>query len=174
MLTLLNPQRVYHVQMDLFPTNYNHQAVPVAMRENIGKLLEPVCHVRKDIIEIQTTTKPAVKVATQVNIKTTKNKYFVLIVCLANTNLIPPNRNANLVKQIRFKTIQEQQTVNLVHHRVQQAAKPVKLLAHYVQQVMKEHPVQFVQQDGFEAMKIKFAPNVYLENTHQPMDNRSV
>ena len=126
MLHLQNPPFARPVQMDLSPTNYNHQAAPVAKRENIGKLLEPVSHVHKDIIEIQKTTKPSVKVATQVNIKTTKNKYSVLIVYPVNTNLNLPNHNVNLVKQTLFKTIQKQQTVNLVHHRVQQAVKPVK------------------------------------------------
>ena len=98
MLTLPNPQRAYYAQLGTSQINYNHQAAPVVMRENIGKLLEPVSHVRKDIIEIQTTTKPSVKVATQVNIKTTKNKYSVLIVYPVNTNLNLPNHNANLVK----------------------------------------------------------------------------
>ena len=67
-----------------------------------------------------------------------------------------------------------QQTVNLVHHRVQPAAKPVKLLAHYAQPVMKVHPVQYVQKDGFEAIKTKNVTHVNQVNTHQTMDNRSV
>ena len=98
MLHLQNPPFARPVQMDLSPTNYNHQAAPVAKRENIGKLLEHVSHVRKDIIEIQKTTKPPVKVATEVNIKTTTNKYFVLIVYPVNINPTHLNRNANLVK----------------------------------------------------------------------------
>ena len=174
MLNLHNPQRARPVQMDSSPTNYNHQAAPVAKRGNIGILLETVSHVRKDIIEIQTTTKPSVKVATQVNIKTTTNKYSVLIVYPVNTNLNLPNHNVNLAKQTLFKTIQKQQTVNLVHHRVQPAVKPAKPLAHYVQRVTKVHLVQYVQKDGFEAMKIQSAPLAYPVNTHQPMDNRSV
>ena len=174
MLNLHNPPFARPVQMDISPIKYNHQAAPVAKRENIGKLLEPVSHVRKDIIEIQKTTKPSVKVATQVNTKTTKNKYYVLIVYLVNINLNLLNRNAYLVKQIRFKTIQKQQTVNLVHHRVQQAVKPAKLLAHYVQQGTKVHPVQYVQKDGFEAIKTKNVTHVNQVNTHQTMDNRSV
>ena len=114
MLNLHNPQRAYHAQLGTSQNNYNPQAAPVAKRENIGKLLEPVSHVRKDIIEIQKTTKPSVKVATQVNTKKTKNKYSVLIVYPVNINLNLLNRNAYLVKQIRFKTIQKQQTVNLL------------------------------------------------------------
>ena len=98
MLTLPNPQRAYYAQLGTSQTNYNHQAAPVAKRENIGKLLEPVSHVHKDIIEIQKTTKPSVKVAPQVNTKTTKNKYSVLVVYPVNTNLNLPNHNANLVK----------------------------------------------------------------------------
>ena len=97
MLNLPNHQRVYRVQLDFSPTNYNHQAAQVAKRENIGKLLEPVSHVHKDIIEIQTTTKPSVKVATQVNTKTTKNKYYVLIVYLVNTKTTRVNRHAKVV-----------------------------------------------------------------------------
>ena len=141
MLNLQNHQHAFRVQMDSSPIDYNHQAAPVAKRENIGKLLEPVSHVRKDIIEIQKTTKPSVKVATQVNIKTTKNKYSVLIVYLVNINLNLPNRNANLVKQTRSKTIQKQQTVNLVHHRVQQAVKPVKQHVQNVKPVKQENYV---------------------------------
>ena len=98
MLTLPNPQRAYYAQLGTSQINYNHQAAPVAKRENIGKLLEHVSHVRKDIIEIQKTTKPPVKVATEVNIKTTTNKYFVLIVYPVNINPTHLNRNANLVK----------------------------------------------------------------------------
>ena len=97
MLNLHNPQRACHAQMASSPTNYNHQAAPVAKRGNIGKILEPVSHVHKDIIEIQTTTKPSVKVATQVNTKTTKNKYYVLIVYLVNTKTTRVNRHAKVV-----------------------------------------------------------------------------
>ena len=141
MLNLHNPPFARLAQMDISPINYNHQAAPVAKRENIGKLLEPVSHVHKDIIEIQTTTKPSVKVATQVNTKKTKNKYSVLIVYPVNINLNLLNRNAYLVKQTRFKTIQKQQTVNLVHHRVQQAVKPVKQHVQNVKPVKQENYV---------------------------------
>ena len=97
MLTLPNPQRAYHAQLGTSQTNYNPQAAPVAKRENIGNLLESVIHARKDIIEIQTTTKPSVKVATEVNIKNTTNRYFVLIVYLVNTKMTRVNHHAKVV-----------------------------------------------------------------------------
>ena len=97
MLNLHNPRRACHAQMGIFPIKHNHQAAPVAKRGNIGKILEPVSHVHKDIIEIQTTTKPSVKVAIQVNTKTTESKYFVLIVYLVNTKMTRVNRHAKVV-----------------------------------------------------------------------------